>query len=165
MGTVLSESLTASDKTESYPYHTLAKIGLTKLKSALDANEPDSVVEKLAKEIEGVLFAAQQRFPGDSHLLEAESKLAAMMADSKRFLESLKKAFAANLRSTFVALRLARAYQQQSEVKEAKDVLEKALESNRNERALHFACKAYFRDGDLNERGNHLSSGTLFYRG
>jgi tetratricopeptide (TPR) repeat protein len=137
--TALSESLTASDKTESYPYHTLAKIGLTKLRSALDSNEPESVLERLAKEVEGVLFKAQQRFPGDSHLLEAESQLAAMMADSKRFLESLKKAFAANPRSTFVALRLARAHQQQGELNEAKDVLEKALDANRNERALHFA--------------------------
>jgi tetratricopeptide (TPR) repeat protein len=137
--TALSVSLTASDKTESFPYHTLAKIGLTKLKSALDANEPESVIEKLAKEVEGVLFTAQQRFPGDSHLLEAESQLAAMMADSKRFVDSLKKAFAANPRSTFVALRLARAHQQQGELKEAKDVLQRALEANRNDRAVHFA--------------------------
>jgi tetratricopeptide (TPR) repeat protein len=137
--TALSEALTASDKTESHPYHTLAKIGLTKLKAALEANEAESVIEKLAKEVEGVLFAAQQRFPGDGHLLEAESQLAAIMADSKRFLDSLKKAFAANPRSTFVALRLARAYQQQGELAEAKQILEKALEANQNERALHFA--------------------------
>lgn len=137
--TALSESLTASDKTESYPYHTLAKIGLTKLRSALDSNEPETVIEKLAKDVEGVLFKAQQRFPGDGHLLEAESQLAAIMADSKRFLESLKKAFAANPRSTFVALRLARAYQQGGDLGEAKNVLEKALDANRSERALHFA--------------------------
>lgn len=137
--TAISASLTATDRTEPYPYHTLAKIGLTKLKSALDANEAESVIEKLAKEIEGVLFTAQQSFPGDSHLLEAESQLAAMMADSKRFLDSLKKAFAANPRSAFVALRLARAHQQQGELNEAKDVLQKALEANGNERAVHFA--------------------------
>jgi cold shock CspA family protein/tetratricopeptide (TPR) repeat protein len=135
----LAASLTSTDRTESYPYHTLAKVGLFKLKNALDGQEPESVIEKLAKEIEGVLFSAQQRFPGDSHLLEAESQLAAMMADSKRFMDSLKKASAANPRSTLVALRLARAHQERNEIAEAKGVLQRSLEANRSDRSLHFS--------------------------
>jgi tetratricopeptide (TPR) repeat protein/cold shock CspA family protein len=137
--TKLAASLTSSERTESYPYHTLAKAGLIKLKNALDAKEPESVIEKLAKEVEEILYTAQQRFPGDSHILEADSQLGRMMADSERFINSLKKAFAANPRSTFVALRLTRAHQQRNEIDDAKRVLERALEANQGDKGLHYA--------------------------
>jgi len=67
--TKLAASLTSSERAESYPYHTLAKVRLIKLKNSLDAQEPESVIEKLAKEVEEILYIAQQRFPGDSHIL------------------------------------------------------------------------------------------------
>jgi len=135
----ISAGLISSEKTDSYPFHTLAKARLRLLQLALTEGPPDIEIEKLAKEVEQTLFDALQRFPGDPYLLETESQLATTLEDDKRAISALEKAFAANNRSSFIALRLSAAYRKQNEPGKAQTTLEKALAATTNEPRLHYA--------------------------
>jgi cold shock CspA family protein len=135
----LSLSLVSDEKTNSYGYHTLAKVGLRKLQEAIDTNAPEVEVEKLLKDVEQNLFDSLQRFPGDPYLLETDSRLAQLLGDSERVIHSLEKAFTANNRNGFIALRLAAVYERKELQEKAMEVLEKALAANNAEKRLHYA--------------------------
>ncbi len=120
----LSLGLISDDKTNSYPYHTLAKVGLRKLQEG---------------DLEQNLFDSLQRFPGDAYLLETESRLASLLGDTERLVRSLEKAFAANNRNSFVALRLAAVYERRDEPQKSTEILERALAANNAEKRLHYA--------------------------
>ena len=126
-------------------YHTLTKIGLRKLRDAMDAGEAETGLEKQIKEVETELSEGLQRFPGDEYLLDSERQLAILLSDSERVFKSLQKSFAANPGSAVVALRLARLDAQRGNSQEAKVVLKKALEANRTDRRLHFAYATLLR--------------------
>jgi hypothetical protein len=100
---------------DSYSYHTMVKIGLKKLQLLIEAEEEiaPALLESTVKEVERSLSDGLQQFPGDPYLLESESRLAAFLADSERVLEALKKAFEANTKSSFIAVRLAQYYRGQ----------------------------------------------------
>lgn len=138
----ISMSLRSARAGEVYGHHTLVKVGLKRLKDVLDGPEgsdTQSVIEEIIKEIERNLSDGLQQFPGSSYLLESQSRLAALLSDSKRVLESLQKAFISNPRNHFLAIRLAHFYSMQGDLNEARATLEKALEANRGERRLHYA--------------------------
>jgi tetratricopeptide (TPR) repeat protein len=135
----LSLALVSEEKTSSYPFHTLAKIGLRKLQEAIDTNAAEIEVQKLLKDMEQNLFDALQRFPGDPYLLETESRLAAALGDSERVVRSLEKAFAGNNRNSYIALRLAAVYARRGFPQQAVDILQKALAANNGEKRLHYA--------------------------
>ncbi|MGO9273645.1 MAG: tetratricopeptide repeat protein [Terriglobia bacterium] len=141
----LSRALIKDEKTDSYAHHTLTKIGLRKLRDAMEAGEAEAGLEKHIKEVELELSEGLQRFPGDEYLLESERQLAILLSDSERVFKSLQKAFAANRGSPVVALRLARLYSQRDHNEEAKTVLKEALEANRTDRRLHFAYATILR--------------------
>lgn len=179
----LSLALVSEEKTNSYPYHTLAKIGLRKLQEAIDTNAAEIEVQKLLKDLEQNLFDALQRFPGDPYLLETESKLATALGDSKRIVGSLEKAFLANNRNSFIALRLATVYSGQGLPQQATDILEKALSANNAEKRLHYALakllikagangdallyhlQRSFSEGDTNYDAQVLYGRQLFLKG
>ena len=77
----ISAGLIRGEKTDSYAHHTLVKIEIRELEDALAAGAPETEIESLVKDAEGTLFDAQQEFPGDSHLLDAESRLAEILND------------------------------------------------------------------------------------
>lgn len=135
----IAASLTSSEKSDSYPYHTLAKARLRILQEALAKGSPELEIEKLTKEAEQTLFDALQRFPGDAYLLETESKLATTLEDDKRAISALEKAFATNNRGSFIALRLAASYEKQNDFPKARLTLEKALAAMSFEPRLHYA--------------------------
>jgi cold shock CspA family protein len=135
----LSLGLISDDKSNSYPYHTLAKVGLRKLQEGIETNAPDIELEKLLKDLEQNLFDALQRFPGDAYLLDTDSKLAELLGDTERLVISLEKAFAANNRNSFLALRLAAVYERRDQVQKSTEILEKALAANNAEKRLHYA--------------------------
>lgn len=123
-------------------YHTAIKVSLKNLEGALNALDNDgseTTAEDAVKNTERDLFDGLQRFPGDAYLLEAEAQLARLLADSGRVLTALEKAFAGNHRSSFIAARLSQHYTAIGHLDQAKEVLEKALDANRNERRLHYA--------------------------
>jgi tetratricopeptide (TPR) repeat protein len=135
----ISLSLISSEKTDSYAYHTLVKIGVKKVEEALRSNRPAAEIEKLIKEAEASLADASQKFPGDAYLLESEANFARALSDNERVRETLERAFAANTRSSIVALRLAQIYEEQGKPEKSRDILEKALFANPNEQKLHYA--------------------------
>jgi tetratricopeptide (TPR) repeat protein len=135
----LSQSLISGEKNDSYAFHTLVKVNLRKLKEAMDQQASDLDIEKSVKETEQSLFDALQRFPGDAYLRETESQLAALLKDNKRVLNALEKAFEANPRSSFIALRLASIYEAQDRADGADKVLEKAIGANNSDQRLHYA--------------------------
>jgi cold shock CspA family protein len=177
----IAASLISSEKTDSYPFHTLAKARLRILQGALAEAAPDIEIEKLTKEVEQTLFDALQRFPGDPYLLETESKLATTLEDDKRAISALEKAFTANNRGSFIALRLAASYKKQNELGKARTILEKALAATNAEPRLHYAyakllmrikadspetllyhLQRSFRDGDSNYDAQVLYGRQLF---
>lgn len=157
--TQIAASLRSSRLSEPYAYHTLVKIGLKRLEDAINQSQDDGYVRKIVKDIEDQLFDGLQRFPGDSYLLEADSRFAALLSDSKRVLESLGKAFVSNPRNGFLAIRLADCYVKCGEFIKAQNVLHDALEANRGERRLHYAYAkllALLDDASGEELGYHL---------
>lgn len=150
--TRLSLALISDDKTNSYPYHTLAKVSLRNLQEALETNASEAELEKLLKDIEQNLFDSLQRFPGDPYLLDTESKLASLLGDTDRLVRSLERAFLANNRNSFIALRLAAVYERQGYPEKSADVLQKALAANNAEKRLHYAlAKTMMRLGTSSE--------------
>jgi cold shock CspA family protein len=135
----LSLGLISGEKNDSYAFHTLVKVNLRKLKETIDHQASDLDIERCVKEVEYSLFDGLQRFPGDAYLRETESQLAALLKDDKRVLNALQKAFEANSRSSFIALRLASIYEALDRVDNAHEVLQKAIGANNSDQRLHYA--------------------------
>jgi tetratricopeptide (TPR) repeat protein len=140
--TEISKSLKASREINAYSYHTLAKIGLKRLKSINITEENTHEVQDIIKDIERNLTDGIQQFPGDPYILDSEAQLASILSDSERVFDCLQKAFDANQRNPFFAIRLARMYircEDGGKKLKAQVILKKALESNPGESRLHYA--------------------------
>lgn len=135
----ISAGLVRGESTDSYAHHTLVKVEIRELEDGLTAGAPDTEIEKLVKDAESTLFDAQQEFPGDSYLLEAESRLAEILKDNERATKALVKAFDANPRNEIVAVRLARQLEGAGQTQKAVVVLKAALEANASSRRLHYS--------------------------
>jgi SIR2-like domain len=139
--TEIAITIKRSKDIESHAYHTLVKIDLFRLGDALTMSAEDARhidLEPIVKNIEKNLSDGLQRFPGDSHLLTAESKFADLLNDSERVIDSLQRAFDANPRNGFIAVRLASYFRVRNDFKKATETLETALNANRNDRSLHY---------------------------
>jgi cold shock CspA family protein len=134
----ISASLIHGEKTDSYAHHTLVKVEIRELEDGLAAGAPEAEIEALVKDAESRLFDAQQEFPGDSHLLDAESRLAEILKDNARATNALSKAFDANPRNAIIAVRLARQLERSGSTEKAADILRKALDANTNDSRLHY---------------------------
>lgn len=123
---------------DSPPYHTLVKVGITRLQDAFKENPPasDDIITALVKSVEHDLSDALQNFPGEPYLLDAEAKLALLLSDSQRAIKALTKAFEANPRTPSIAIRLASL---QPDSNEAEKILRKALEASPGETRLHYS--------------------------
>src|SRR5260370_16994195 len=133
----ISASLISGESTDSYAHHTLVKVEIRELEDGLAAGAPETEIEGVVKDAERTLFDAQQEFPGDSHLLEDEARLAKILKDDARALKALGSAFNANPRNAIVAVRLARQLEESGETEKAAGILTKALEANPSDRGLH----------------------------
>ena len=123
-----------------FGYHTLIKVSLERLKLYLKKPTLEqSAIEKIITDSEKYLEDGLQQFPENSYLLEADSQMAHLLSDSSRMIESLKKAFESNPRNSFVALRLYRQFVHNGACKDAKDMLERALNAKPHDQKLHFA--------------------------
>ena len=127
---------------DSYGFHTLTKVGLARLEGILNAGDLESgdnlVLENAVKDVENHIATALQRFPGDPYILETDAKLATLLVDRKRAMESLKKAFENNPKSSFLAIRLSRCLRSEKNLSAAKITLQKALDAEGNHRPLHY---------------------------
>jgi len=133
-------SLKTSTTRSSYPFHTMVKIGIMKLKDACsEIPLSDEVIKSLLKDVENNLFEGLQKYPGDPYLLTAESELAKVIADSDRAITALSKAFKANPRIAFLAIRLAHYYENSGRNDLASNILIQALDANPGDKRLHYA--------------------------
>ena len=135
----ISRDLVANDKENAHAHHTLVKVEIRALEESLTNNDSDELIAKRIKEAEDQLFTASQLFPGDSYLAESEVELAKLLNDHERARTSMIKAFDANPRNGFIALRLAQIHERRREIDEAKAVLKKGLDANSADKRLHFA--------------------------
>jgi predicted Zn-dependent protease len=125
----LARECTGRAQADAYGYVTLAKAGLARISAVLEAGEAiaPGELEGAVKDVEQSLVEGLQRYPGDSYLLEAEARLAERLSDSQRVVDALQRAFQANPRSSFIAIRLARCYERSGKSTSARKVLEDAL--------------------------------------
>lgn len=135
----LANSLIDDKGRRGYARHTLIKIYMDKLSEALDSEPPiDREIDELIQKIEGYLERGLQESPEDAHLLVAESKFHSILNNKEQAFKALLRAFNANKRNPFIAGSLSRSYQVQGEIDKAIKVIESALETNPNERRLHY---------------------------
>lgn len=137
----IASDLKRSSRGTSHGHHTLIKISLKRLRDAMDEGHQVCIadLERLVKDVERATRDALQAFPGDSYILDAESKLADLLADSERCIAAMEKAFGSNPRSPYLAVRLARYYGDHADVEKGKATLKRALDANRGEIRLHYA--------------------------
>jgi ATPase involved in DNA repair len=152
--TAISLSLIKNEKSDSYAQHTLVKIGLAKLEDSISSEASDSEIERHVKEVQTAISEGLQRFPGDAHLLEADANFAELIAKGERLVSALKRAFEANSRNGMIALRLARIRETAGEMKDALEIVEKAIEANNSDQRLHYAyAKLLMKEANpVNER-------------
>jgi tetratricopeptide (TPR) repeat protein len=135
----MARDLLLNDRADAPARHTLIKIGIRSLRDSLEGDASNDLIEKQVKDLEEQLFNATQMFPGDSYLLESESELATLLSDHTRALTAMEKAFSANPRNAYIALRLAQVHGKRGDATEARAILEKGLAANNSEKRLHFA--------------------------
>jgi hypothetical protein len=125
---------------ESYPWHTLAKAGLMTLKYLIQQKDnqfSDIEFDRAITQTEEVLEESLQRFPEAQYLLEAESQFSEIISDDLRALKALRKAFEANMRNSYIALRLAKSLVSTNK-DEAIKIYLAAIEANPSSKSLRF---------------------------
>jgi tetratricopeptide (TPR) repeat protein len=121
---------------EAPPYHTLLKIGIIRLKDAIQQAIGEDIIANTVKNIEQDLSEGLQLYPGEPYILDAEAQLASLLQDSERAIKALSKAFETNPRNPAIAVRLSNL---QKTPQEAESILKRALEANPGDRKLHYA--------------------------
>jgi tetratricopeptide (TPR) repeat protein len=125
---------------ESHPYHTLLKIALEELVECIGEGSDDvtSGSTKKINEVESLLSKANQRFPGDSYILDSEAQLSEILGRHPRGLAALEAAFTKDKRSPYIASRLAKLHERAGRVSSAIQVLKDSLEANPAEKSIHY---------------------------
>jgi SIR2-like domain len=109
--TQIATTLKRESSNDSFAYHTLVKIELSRLRDLVGSEtSPEVEVENATQNIERNLSEGLQHFPGDTYLLTADAEFADLLADSDRAISSLEKAFERNPRAGGLATRLAAYY-------------------------------------------------------
>lgn len=135
----------------SYGFHTAAQIALDELRDILDALEstdPDPLLEKrlvdTARDFERYVQEGLQKFPLNEHLLALEADYH-NVADKYALAESaLQKAFEANPRQDWVAIRLAKTLEKRGKPDQAKGTLIRCLQDNPTSKRAHFELANWY---------------------
>jgi tetratricopeptide (TPR) repeat protein len=130
-----------------HPFHTMGQLALDELKERIrDESEQTTTQElrqraiaELIRQAEEAISQGFQRFPGDEFLLMLEADLANILADEHRVLEALELAFKGSPGRSFVAVRLAAAYEKKGQRDRAIDVLNHVLAVNPVSKEAHLA--------------------------
>lgn len=135
-------------ETTSHSLHTLAKVAIMRLKEGLrDGLSLDApTFQILVKEAEDTIRGGIQRFPTDSHLLDARAQLAKLLNEKPRVIESLKTAFNANKKLSYLALQLYSCYLEAGDKDQAEAVLKEGLNASRGDRKLSYAYGSFIMD-------------------
>jgi tetratricopeptide (TPR) repeat protein len=140
----LSTLLGAESET-SYGFHTAGQIALDELRDILvgmDELKSDQMLERrivdLARDFERYVQDGLQRFPLNQHLLALESEYRILVHEYGQAESALRKAFNANPRQDWVAIRLARTLDAAGRGQEARDILIKCLSENPTSKRAHY---------------------------
>lgn len=137
--------------TRRHARNTLVKISLERLQEGLDLhNITDPEIDDLVHEIEKYVETGLQENGQDSRLLFLESQFRGILKNKQRALTALEKAFDANKRDPYVAIRLSKAYEH-SDINAALNVIREALEANPGNPNLHFALATMLKKIDSND--------------
>ena len=129
----------------SYSYHTSGLIALDELRDILVGvgnDEPDAMLERqivdIAKDFERFVHEGLQKFPLNEHLLVLESDYRKLVNQYGQAETALRKAFKANPRQDWVAIRLASTLDADGKREEAKQVLIRCLQDNPKSKKAHY---------------------------
>lgn len=139
--TKLAKSLTGPRAIEAHGYHTLAKIGLLRIRALVERPTEELSDLEFSQEVkntEEVIQEGLQKFPDDPYILEAESNLSQFLTDEVRAITALTKAFDSNPHNVFVAIRLARQLAKNEQIEQAENIYKRALDASPNEKKLHY---------------------------
>lgn len=137
----LAGKLTGPDATDSYGYHTLAKIGLAKLHEIIgrsDESQNEFEISEAIRETGDAIEKGIQRFPDAEYLMDAESELCKILDDNAGVVDALRRAFETNPHSCYAAIRLAKSLLKNGQAADASKIYQQAIEANPNERSLHY---------------------------
>jgi tetratricopeptide (TPR) repeat protein len=129
--------LTKTDPDSSHAYHTLIKIETIELKELLRSGDT-TTIERAIKSIESSIQRAKQTFPDDPFIFDAESRYSEIVEDEPRAFEAIQKAFNANKRSPYVAIRLASLFQKRNNLERAESTLRESLELNPSDKDMNY---------------------------
>lgn len=132
-----AKALISKNKDQPYPYHSLLKINLVKLKNVIEG-EDELIIERTIKETEELFIKINQMFPHQEFLIEAESKFNEILQNSPKAIELLEKAYGINKRSPYLCSRLADVYEKNNNYDEALKTLEETLKIIPNDKDLNF---------------------------
>jgi len=130
----------------SYPFHTIVKVGLMRLKDVLEegaALVSDEGVSAAIRSVEDSLLDGLQRFPDDPYLLTSEAQLATLLKDSARAISAMRSAFRTNPRNSVIAVRLAKSLEAAGDSPGAKTTLKTGLDNNPGDKKLHYALATF----------------------
>ncbi len=135
-----ARKLTEDQSVSPHGYHTLAKIGIAKLERLLSTSTELREIEfaSVVKQTEEAIQEGLQQFPRYAYLLEAESKLASLLADEKRALTALQSAFQQNPQNTYITVRLAKLLRNMGAIEDAKKTYSIALEKGATDKRIHY---------------------------
>jgi tetratricopeptide (TPR) repeat protein/cold shock CspA family protein len=145
-----------ADAEHSHGFHTSGQIVLDELRDILVGMgliEPDQLLERriveLARDFERFVQEGLQKFPLNEHLLALESDYRQLVHQHGQAESALRKAFNANPRQDWVAIRLARTLDAAGRGQDAKEILIKCLQENPTSKRTHYELALlYMREGD-----------------
>ena len=149
-----------------YDLNTRAHLAIDEFREILDSLDefdeqppPNSLLEA-AKEAETIIQRGLQTFPESSELLTAEARFRELLDDNSRALRALERAFGLNPRQDWLAVRLARKYQESGDFQNSKGVLETCLRDNPSSKLAHLELgRVLVASGDNSAAIEHLRRG------
>ena len=118
--------------------HTLVKIGIARLKDAIDSEQSSATLEDLMANVEKHLEKGYKQSPGDNYMAASEADFQQLLNRSDKAIAALRRSFYSNPRDRYIASRLARAYEGERRYQDAEAVVDTALKVNRGDHYLNF---------------------------
>lgn len=134
----LASSILSHARSGRYGRHTLVKVGISRLREALENGGRGEVVEETIANIEGHLERGYQNNPDDPFLTASEADFLELLREHEEAVGALREGFQKNPRDRYLATRLAKALEARGDREEALQVVETALKANRSDRRLNF---------------------------
>lgn len=138
-----------------YDLYTRARLAIDEFREELisldvsaEKSPPASLVEA-AKDAETVIQRGLQNFPENSEILSAEASFRDLLAQTKEAQKALERAFTLNPRQDWLAVRLARRYEDASDWKNSIRVLDLCLQDNPSSKIVHLEyARVLMKSGD-----------------